>query len=112
MKRGGEKTEEESRKLTTVHETPLPAYKSTFKTVVNSPALHTKAKQVPSDVSSVGSSAGVEQLKTDFEDPNPGLSFDQRKALEPSSSYNHYRQVSFRMAHPKRRFATAIKTLE
>ena len=107
-----EKTEEESRKLTTVHETPLPAYKSTFKTVVNSPALHTKAKQVPSDVSSVGSSAGVEQLKTDFEDPNPGLSFDQRKALEPSSSYNHYRQVSFRMAHPKRRFATAIKTLE
>jgi hypothetical protein len=105
-----QKNEEEARKLTPVHETPLPAYKATFKTVVNTPILHTKAKQVPSDVSSVGSSAGNEKLMTDLEDPTPGLSFDQRKALEPS--YAHYRQVSFRMAHPRRRFDTAIKTLE
>ena len=105
-----QKIEEEARKLAPVHETPLPAYKATFKTVVNTPVLHTKAKHVPSDVSSVGSSAENEKLMTELEDPNPGLSFDQRKALEPS--YDHYRQVSFRMAHPRRRFDTAIKTLE
>ena len=78
------------------HESPLPAYKATFKTVVNTLVLHTKAKQIASDVSSNGSSVGVEKLQADFDDPNLGLTFNQRKVLD--SSYDYYRLIGFRMA--------------
>ena len=95
-----------------LQETPVPPYhKSEFKTVVNTPPIHSKAKLLESEESDGASSIG-EKIKPfkEEEDPLPGLTFKQRAKYEPT--YEHYREVASKMSHPRMNFDDLVKGLK
>ena len=101
------KMEEDSKK-TVFEMTPLPAYTSTYKTMVSTP-VH-KGKLIGSSEPSVGSSEEADVKTIHNEDPFPGKSFKERAALEPS--YDHYKNVMLRVAQAKNRFNVSYRAIK
>ena len=104
--------EEAQRARKKVEETPVPYHKTEFKTQINTPTI-TKARLLEtSDASSDGAFLQEEKLRTMKEeiDPLPNCSFKIRARHEPT--YEHYRDVSSRMAHPRMNFDSLVTDLK